>query len=213
MSRSRWAWIVPLPVASVARSTVPMIMSGVPLPASALPPVFGEFGQLWALVTKICMLAQALPEPSPVAVQVMMYDELLLHDAWLNGNEVALPLPKARETDWARAGLATTSRTSPARRGVRIRPRDSKRGASCRAPDLPEDATLGGSSRHPRRPASVNLSQGPGSPARPPRDTGGPLPPALSMAATSSSTSALPAKARMRPTWIASSAVTSIGMG
>src|SRR5215831_5925048 len=158
-------------------STVPMTMSAVPPSA---PEVFGAaFGQLWLLVTKICRLPQALLELRLAAVHVTMYWSLPLQDAWLKGIEVRLLPPplKPRDTVWARAGLDRTSRTSPARRGVGIRPRDSKGGASCRAPHREEDAASLGSTRQPRAAPPVNLSQVPGSPDRPPRGTTGPWPP------------------------------------
>jgi hypothetical protein len=67
MSRTFWAAMLPLPVAMVLMSMVPMTTSWVPPSA---PVVFGVSGQLWELVTKICVLPQALPEPRPDEVQV-----------------------------------------------------------------------------------------------------------------------------------------------
>src|SRR5215469_16533621 len=81
MFRRSAAGTVPLPVASVLMSTVPRMMSAVPVPAST-PLVFGgPFGQLPALVTKICMLPQALLELRPDEVHATVYWSLLLQDA------------------------------------------------------------------------------------------------------------------------------------
>ena len=112
--------VFPVPAARSVALNVPMMTSAVP---PSLPDVSGVVGQLALLVTKTWRLLQIVPMLA--TVQVTTTPALLLQSLWLKALEVmVLPdPPKLRVNVCARAaGLASKSATSPARRGVGIRP-------------------------------------------------------------------------------------------